>query len=361
MIVAYVSGHGWGHATRTAEVLRVLREFEPRVELAIVSSAPEALFRETIPGVFAYRNLVCDVGLAQKNALVIDEAETLARWHVFEDGWASWVASEARWLRELGARLVLADIPPLAFEAAAQAGVRSVGLANFSWDWIYEHLSRRHAGFAEPAARAAAAYRKAQLLLQLPFAGDLTAFPHREPIPLVARRPGVPRGEARRRLGLGAGPAVLLSFGGLGLPGFDARVLGALDGHVFLLGDECPPATASNLVVFDRRKLNQLGLRYQDVVGAADVVVTKPGYGIVSDAIGAGTRLLYTERGEFPEYPILVAEMTRYLPVFYVSNQDLTRGRLGPALAAVLAQPVPPAPRSDGAQVAARRLIELLG
>ncbi len=361
MIVVYVSGHGFGHATRTAEVLRVLRKLAPQVELAVVSGAPEALFREAIPGAFAYRSMACDVGLAQESALVIDEAGTLARWRDFEARRAGLVASEARWLGDAGAELVLADLPPLAFEAAAAADLPSVGLANFSWDWVYAHLARRHSAFSEPARQAALAYRTAQLLLQLPFAGDLAAFPRRERVPLVARRPQVPKPEARRRLGLDGRPAVLLSFGGLGLPGFEARALAALADYVFLLGDECPEATAPNITTFDRQRLRRLDLRYEDVVGASDVVLTKPGYGIVSDAIGAGTRLLYTERGDFPEYPVLVEEMVRYLPAAHVSNDDLTHGRLGPSLAAVLAQSERPAPRADGAQVAARRLIELLG
>lgn len=361
MIVAYVSGHGYGHSTRTAEVLRVLRSLEPQLELTVVTSAPEALYREAIPGPFTYRNLVCDVGLAQKSALAIDEPGTLARWHDFEARRGTLVGIEARWLRKAGARLVLADIPPLAFDAAAEAGVPSVGLANFSWDWIYAHLARRQPAFAEPASRAADAYRTASLLLELPFAGDLSAFPRRERIPLVARKPRVPRAEARRRLALDSRASVLVSFGGLGLPGFDARVLGALGEYVFLLGDECPPAVAPNIVPFDRRKLSHLGLRYEDAVGAADVVLTKPGYGIVSDAIGAGTRLLYTDRGDFPEYPILVEEMARYLPAAYVSNDDVMQGRLGPVLTAVLAQQPRQAPDTGGARVAAHRLIELLG
>ena len=44
------------------------------------------------------------------------------------------------------------------------------------------------------------------------------------------------------------------------------------------------------------------------------MVLTKPGYGIVSDCIGCSTRIVYTDRGDFPEYPVMVAEMPRYVP-----------------------------------------------
>ena len=94
-------------------------------------------------------------------------------------------------------------------------------------------------------------------------------------------------------------------------------------------------------------------------MGAVDVVVTKPGYGIVSDCIGAGTRLVYTDRGDFPEYPVMVAEMPRYLPAVFASNEEVREGRLGRALEAVraLARSRTP-PRTDGAAVAAEKLLE---
>ena len=177
-------------------------------------------------------------------------------------------------------------------------------------------------------------------------------------MPLVARRPAVAKAEARRRLGLDERPAVLLSFGGVGLPGLRPAAFGTLR--------RLPrPASPGRRRTARRRRTSRLddavvraaGLGYPDLVGAADVVVTKPGYGIVSDCIAAGTRLVYTDRGDFPEYPVMVAEMPRYLPAVFASNDDVREGRLGPALEAVLALPFPDPPRTDGAAVAAERLL----
>ena len=118
---------------------------------------------------------------------------------------------------------------------------------------------------------------------------------------------------------------------------------------------EAPP----NVRVVNEATRRTLGLGYEDVVGAADVVVTKPGYGIVKDAIAGRTRNVYTQRGDFPEYPILVAEMARYLPCAYVSNEELRAGRLGEAIQSVLGQAFPDPPPMDGARLAARRVLEM--
>jgi hypothetical protein len=358
VLAAYVTGHGYGHATRTAEVLHQVRLLSPQTRLSIVATAPERLFRHAVGGALTVRPDPCDVGLAQKDALTIDEPGTLERWKAFTASWEERVAAEVLWLRATGARVVLGDVPPLAFAAAHQAGIPSVALANFSWDWVYAHVARRHPPLREPAEHSAAAYSTTTLLLELPFAGDLSAFPRRERIPLVARRPRLARAEARRRLGLGERPAVLVSFGGLGLPGFRARSLAGLAEFDFLVSEAVadPPAHVRPLLA---ERLEADGLGYEDVVGAVDVVVTKPGYGIVSDAIAARTRLVYTERGDFPEYPILVGEMGAYVPAVHVSNDDLLAGRLRAALEDVRARPFPPEADTSGALVAARRILEV--
>ena len=92
---------------------------------------------------------------------------------------------------------------------------------------------------------------------------------------------------------------------------------------------------------------------------AADVVVTKPGYGIIAECISTGTAMLYTSRGIFREYDVLVREMPRYLRSRFISQDDLLAGRWADALVSLMSQPAPPqAMRSDGAQVAARILVD---
>lgn len=352
MIALYLSGHGYGHMTRACEVLAEVRRQAPEVPLAVVGGVPEVLVRRAIPDGVLFRRAACDVGLVQRDALRIDEEATAAACLAFDAGFDARADAEAAFLREAGVHLVVADVPPLAFEAAHRAGIPSVGHTNFSWDWIYRHLSARHPSLAASADRAAAAYARAALLLELPFAGDLSAFPVREKIGLVARLPRLPREESRRRLGLDHRPAVLLSFGGIGVPALE-RGDGGRGGDRDRAFRWVFPADVDG-------RLEELGLTYPDVVHAVDVVVTKPGYGIVTDAIAAGTRLVYTERGDFPEYPVLVREMAPWLACEHVSNADLLAGRLGGALRRVLDRPVPPRPDLGGAVRGARRLVEIL-
>jgi hypothetical protein len=350
MLAAYVSGHGFGHLMRLCEVLRAVRARAPSLPITLVGAVPRALALREVPPPFTVRGVQCDVGLAQRDALVIDEAATAQRCRAFEATWDARVGEEAAYLRASGARAVLGDIPPLAFAAAERAGVPSVALGNFSWDWIYRHLAAREPSLAASADRAARAYGPAALLLALPFAGPFPAFARREDVGFVARCPRVARTEARRRLALDGRAAVLVSFGGVGLPGLTRAVLAEERNLQFLFPDE-----------LGATRLEAIGLDYPDVVGAADVVVTKPGYGIVTDAIGAGTRVVFTERGDFPEYPIMVREMPRWLACEHVGNDDLRAGRVAGAIRRVLERPMPPPPDLGGADRAAQRVLEIAG
>jgi L-arabinokinase len=361
VIAVYVSGHGFGHTTRVCEVLRALRRRAPEQPLAVVTSAPESLYHEAGFGPFTFRADECDVGLAQRGALVIDGPGTVARWRAFVADWSGRVEREASWLRTIGAQAVLGDIPPLAFAAAEAAGLPGLAMANFSWDWIYAYRAGYEPALLDAVAWAEDGYGRAERLFRLPFYGDLSAFRQIEDVPLVARRPMVDRATARRRLRLPlAEPIVLLSFGGIGLQGFEAGRWGAMAPYEVVVSEN-PGERPANVHVVDRPALHAAGLGYADLVAAADVVVTKPGYGIVTDCIGAGTGLVYTDRGDFPEYPILVEQMARWLPCAYVTHAQLAEAQIQEAVEAVRSKPLPPPPDLGGAEVVAERLLEVAG
>ena len=108
----------------------------------------------------------------------------------------------------------------------------------------------------------------------------------------------------------------------------------------------------------EERRFVGTGFRYEDLVAAVDVVVTKPGYGIIAECIAAGTAMLYTSRGDFREYDLLVREMPRYLRCRFISQDDLFAGRWRDALEALVAQPRRRRrSTTDGAEVAARTIV----
>ena len=78
--------------------------------------------------------------------------------------------------------------------------------------------------------------------------------------------------------------------------------------------------------MIDETAMYDRGYRYEDLVRAVDVVVTKPGYGIISECIANDTALLYTSRGDFREYQVLVDAMPKFLRCAFIDHADLFAG-----------------------------------
>jgi L-arabinokinase len=99
----------------------------------------------------------------------------------------------------------------------------------------------------------------------------------------------------------------------------------------------------------------RLGLRYEDLVAAADVVVfSTPGCGIVSECIANETALLYVPRERFVEQDVLVRDMARSLRCRSFDVRDLESGRRSAPDQALLDRPPPPGrPDPGGARTAA--------
>jgi hypothetical protein len=373
MIVFYTSGHGFGHASRDIEVLNELGRRRPDVGVTVRTSVPRWLFDLTLTRPVDWAPRESDPGVVQLDSLRLDEAETVRTAARFYSTLEADIDSESRWLGWAGATLVVGDIPPLAFAAAAKAGLASIALGNFTWDWIYEGYRPWMTAEAGLVERLREAYATADLALRLPMHGGFGMFDRIEDVPFIARRSHRDPAATRRELGLPRTPIALLSFGGYGLRDLDLATVGAITGYTFVVTTDVAanrrgsrpapadgtPALPANFRYIDEPRLLAAGLRYEDLVAACDIVITKPGYGIIAECLANRTAVLYTSRGHFVEYDVLVREMPRWLRTGYISNADLLAGRWQVALDAVNAAPPPPEEADvTGADVVVERILD---
>jgi len=351
-----ISGHGFGHAVRSAEVARAL--LNRGVRVMVRTDAPRWLFppeTEVLP----CPAWPLDIGVAQHDSLELNVDETRQLWQAFGQEFEAHAAGEAELLHGHDVDMVVGDIPPLAFAASAAAGLPGVAVGNFGWDWIYAAWPR----FEAINQIIRDGYARADVLLRLPLHSSapdaFAAFRRIEDVPLVARRARRSRAEVRRECGLAeSARVVLLSFGGFTARGLDLQALGRWNDYVFVL---TPPISAegadlpANLV-----RLNQTPADYVSLIAATDVVVTKPGYGIVVDCLAHRIPLLFTDRGPFREYDVLADALPRLGRAQYIPRDELLAGELGPRLDALLnssaawtEQPM------NGADVIAERVLDL--
>lgn len=315
----------------------------PDWHIVIRSSVSASLLARTLRVPYTLLPGACDSGVVQRDSVTNDDNATAREAIAFYSTMDARVEAECQLLSSHDVRVVVGDIPPLAFEVAARLQVPSVAIGNFTWDWIYEwHEDIRQApGILD---RIRHGYQRATIALRLPFSPSMDVFPRVEPLPLIARTPSASREATRATLGIDpARNVALLSFGGYGLQRLDIAGLDCLDEWTVLLTDRIvSSAPPSPSVVFLPESLLASSVRYENLVAASDVVVTKPGYGILSECATAGTAVLYTSRGHFREYDLLVAEMPRVLRCRFLSQDALFAGQWKAALDALLRQPDPP-------------------
>lgn len=363
VLVWYISPHGFGHATRDIEVLNEIGQRRPEVRLIVRTSASRAFLESSLRIPADIQPVESDVGVVQFDSLRIDEDGTARQAAAFYGAFESRVDAEASILREQRADLVVADIPPLAVAAAARAGIPAIALGNFTWDWIYQAYPQFERLAPQAVDTIGAAYAGATCALRLPLHGGFETIRTIIDIPFISRRSGRGREEARQALGLAASEvAVLSSFGGHGL-GLDYPALARANRFRLIVTDyeQHEALATSRLLRLSRADLARRGLRYEDLVAAADVVVSKPGYGIVSECIANGSALLYTTRGRFAEQDVFVSQMPDLLRCRPISQEDLVAGRWQQAVEALLAQPRPAvAPATDGGSAAVNEIVKYL-
>jgi len=356
-IAYYVSAHGYGHGVRSSDIVRSLNAHYPEIPVTVVSRLPHDFLLHRFSPRNRIRAAAFDVGMVQLDSIRVDVPATLSEIERLMAGREELIRRECDLIRRDSIGLVVVDIPSLPLQAAARAGVPGLAVGNFSWDWIYSSFVEKDSRWSPVVEGLAEGYARADLLLRLPFSHSMDAFPRIEDIPLLAE-PGKERREEIADLS-GADPDrrwVLLSFTTLDWDEDALRNVGQLPDHEFftVLPLEWKE---SGIHAIDRSRIP-----FSDVLASVDAVVSKPGFGIVSECAVNNKPLLYADRGDFLEYPILVRAIERHLRSHHLPSDRLYRGDLQEGLERLRERPDPPAaPERGGAIIAARRMAGYLG
>ncbi len=353
IIVYYVSAHGYGHGVRSCDILRVFNRLYPDVRVIVTTDLPTPFLQNRLePGRVSFRPGAFDVGMVQRDAILIDVPATLARLDDLGSRWNSMVESETRFLQEQKAVLIVSDIPAIPIEAAKAVGIPALATSNFSWDWIYSPHAARDARWQKFVDIFRKAYSKTDLLLRQPFHGDMSVFPRIEDLPVLASPGRNRRAELARLTGCSPDKTwVLISFYALN---WDAA---ALDRAETLTDYEFFTVKPLEWRRKNIHPIDREIVPFSDVLASCDVVICKPGFGIVSECVVNDKPMIYSDRADFIEYDVLVEAIGKYLRNIHLPSAKLYRGDLIEALQAI---PSLPPPRqtipSGGAEVAARRI-----
>jgi hypothetical protein len=352
-IAYYITSHGYGHGVRSCSIIRAVNELSPHITIEIVSTLPRSFLSNQAGST---RNPIraksFDVGAVQLDSIRVDVAATLEKaTHLYRQR-RQLAEQEAAFLASVGVSLVVVDIPGLPIEAAALAGIPSVAVGNFGWDWIYSDFVPRDARWRPIVDMFQEQYLKTNLLLRLPFCEAMSAFPHIQDIPLVATAGRSRRSEIAALTGCHPEKKwILLSFTSLNWTEATLECVERIEEYEFL--------TVLPLQ-WKRRNIHALSreqMVFSDVIASSDAVISKPGFGILSDCIVNRKPLIYADRSDFLEYPILEASIRKYLRYVHIPASKLYSGDLMESLNEIWARPGPEAELTAGGdRIAAERI-----
>jgi len=354
-IACFISPHGYGHAARASAVMEAFHREVPGTHFEIYTLVPRRFFEESLRGPFIYRRFLTDIGLAQKSPLEPDLSETVRRLDRLFPLDADRLKGLADSIRRRGCELVLCDIAPMGIEVARAAGLPSILLENFTWDWIYEAYDTE--GLQRHARYLAELFEKADHRIQ---AEPICRFqPGAHQVPPVSRRPRFPAGDVRDALDVPQGmPLVLVTQGGVhGDFGFLDR-LARKKGVRFLIpgGSKNAVTRKGSLILLPRHS----GHYHPDLVRAADAVVGKAGYSTLAEVYRAGVPFGYILPGGFRESNVLSDFIRDRMPGMPITEKRFHTAAWLDDLPDLLALPRGDPPVLDGAREASRVLLEIL-
>jgi hypothetical protein len=340
VIWAAISGHGYGHAAQIVPVLNELNKLVPDARVVLRTTVPAHFFQDRLTVPWTLHAVQQDIGCIQQGPMHIDVRATWAAHARFHERWEQRVKEESEAMASLRPCVVIADIPYLPVRAGALAGIPTVGLANFTWNEVLEPLADPNdAGHGALLAEIRQSYDSAAVALRIAPGLPLSAFRRVVDVAPIGE-PDLPRrAELRAHMKIpDSDRLVLIGFGGIPLASLPWQAMESMEGYRFIV-DSTVPAQAVRVV-----SLPMVPYRFKTVLASVDVVMTKPGYGTVVEAVAAGVGVLYVRRYNFADEAPLVDFLHRYGLAAELSLKDFETGQWQSALDALCRRRLPGQP-----------------
>ncbi|MCK4306673.1 hypothetical protein KAW50_00440, partial [candidate division WOR-3 bacterium] len=291
----YISDYGYGHASRDIAIVRRILSECDNVKIYIKTNEPFNFVRQSLPQknveVIQTKN---DVGVIFKDSSVsVDRERTKKVLEGWLGSWGDYIHNEKRFCRTYNIDLILSDIVPQPFIVADELNTPSIAISNFTWHYIFYNLF----GDIPATERIKEAYRCADIAVVLPFNEEMNILKKKREIGLVSREITVDRPGMRKRCGISDDE--LLVYVGVGVS-FDPSYMRSMkqieEPNVKFLISSNAELPFENVI-----KIPNNETETQNYIGMCDLVVSKTGYGTVSEAVSAKIPMFLLKRDGFKE------------------------------------------------------------
>lgn len=296
-IAYFITSHGYGHGVRATAIANC---FSTDIKITFRTLLPERFFSEELNRQYSVLEARYDCGCLQSDGVTVDIKATLDCYREIAHKNRENLQKEIRWCAEQNVDLIVSDITPFAFEIAKCSNIPSVAVTNFTWYDIYAQYLSYYPSFKPYLEEILEQYSYADLCIALQPSMDMNFFPKKTEVPVTGRIGRNRKDDVlsyykidkNKKLGL-------IYTGDFGMNSANWQKLKLFSDWEFL-GLYQLPTNPPNFHLLDKKIFP-----YQDLVSSVDCVISKIGYGVVSECFLNGIPLIYLPRKHFAEYPVL--------------------------------------------------------
>ncbi|PFO15353.1 hypothetical protein COJ70_18155 [Priestia megaterium] len=296
-IAYYISDYGYGHATRSTAIIRELLRQNETVKVIICHTFALGFLQQSFkhePRV-TFREVATDVGyVLQENSLEPDAKRLNNNVSSYVSEFSTKLNQEMCFMKEKNVSFAISDISPLGIAGAAALNIPSLGLSNFTWHTAYEGLiEERLLSFLH------AQYNQMTYHFPLACSNEPSwGIEENQSFGFYSREIDDHEAQRIRKEIDPVGENYIIYFG-LGMK-VDIGTLSELPIWQSL---NCKFIVSSNVEVNHPNvyRIPTNAVETQHYVAAADLVLTKAGWGTISEAVCAGVPLLITNRSSMKE------------------------------------------------------------
>ncbi len=324
-IAYFVTPHGYGHAARATAVMQGLQRIIPHAHFDIFTEVPEWFFRSAMDFGYSYHRFASDVGLIQTSPFSEDLKATLDALKYARATQEQRLGYAVHRLRENNNQLVICDIAPDGIQAAKMAGLPSVLVENFTWDFIYAGYEAQEPALKEFSLYLREIFDSADVHIQTkPVCRVDENALQVEP---VARNPKSSREAIRKQMQIPEDtPTILVTRGGIETQGDEFWKLKKFKDIKFILpGTSDQIRWDENLIQLPHHSFFYL----PDVVYASDAIIGKLGYSTVAEIYRAGLPYAYIPRDGFAETRPMADFVQAEMNALELSYTDFANGNWG--------------------------------
>nr|WP_304220109.1 glycosyltransferase family protein [Fredinandcohnia onubensis] len=290
VIAYYISDYGYGHAARSVAIIRKLIDIKEDIRIIVCHSyALDFLKQSLIDSRVEFKKVQTDIGYFLKEGSIQPDKDAMnVEYRRYISGWNQQIHNEIDFLTSQQVNLVISDISPLPFEAAHTIDIPSIGISNFTWYTAYQYLIQ--STFLEPYRLA---YEKMNYFYELAGSDEPPWNNQKIDYGFYAREVDLDEICAIRNTVNPNGDKKIVFFGlGMKMDLQDLENLPIWD------SSECTFIVSANVPV-NRKNVHRIPANYlesQNFIAASDLVVTKAGWGMVSEAVCSKVPLLIVDR-----------------------------------------------------------------